>query len=116
MPLDWSTLYFVASAVVVFTLGIAGFVAQVLLWMHRQIREFDARDAARTREFDSRIALLDKTLSQQITDSRHTIMAAMQRESATNDLNDEARRKDCQDLSTRVTRIEARMNGNHPKA
>jgi hypothetical protein len=107
----WETLTLL-STVVIFACGT---VVAILMWLYGEMRKRDVEHSDLRVEMMKAIAALDKSLSQQIIDSRHNIVAQMQREAVINDSNDEARRKECEALGNRLTRIEARMNGNHPK-
>lgn len=102
--LDWNTAQLFVGAVLAVGLGVGGFVGTIVWWLASQVREVDRA-----------LALLDKALSQAIVTSRHDVTNKMQTEVGKTDIELEARRKEIQDLAHRVTRIEARMNGKHPK-
>jgi hypothetical protein len=104
-PVDWTTLQFMASTLVAVAIGVSAFVATVVWWIFNQVREVDKA-----------LAALDKSFHVELANSRHTMRAEMQREAVANEQNDDARRKEISDLAMRVTRLEARLNGNHPKS
>lgn len=101
---DWNTLQFMASTIVAVAVGVGAFVATVVWWIFNQVRAVDKA-----------LSALDKSLTLDISKSRHDLRNEMHKEATVNETSDEARRKEIADLATRVTRLEAKvLNGNHP--